>query len=216
MARIGGRSTWFAWLVGLVCFGVVGALVFLAVPLAPAIVDWSGSALRGDLDRPRASADPVPDADGGADAQPERPAAPGECRELYSEQLWALLSTASGVELSEGADPAPTTITALADELSPSVLLSCSWSTGSGVSVSSVLAEVATDASDAAARTLAGAGFACSPFGLGIRCEGPSGAASADVAEIHTIRDGLWLATIERGWRPPDYAATVEASVWAR
>lgn len=40
MARIAGRNTGIAVLAGLVCIGVVGGLVYLAVPLAPATLEW--------------------------------------------------------------------------------------------------------------------------------------------------------------------------------
>ena len=36
MARVGGRSTVFAWTVGVASAAVVGALVWLAAPLVPA------------------------------------------------------------------------------------------------------------------------------------------------------------------------------------
>ena len=42
MAKVGGRNAAFAWIVGLVCLGIVGVLAFLALPLIPATVAWVG------------------------------------------------------------------------------------------------------------------------------------------------------------------------------
>ena len=41
MARLGGRSTWFAWLTGLCCLAIVAGLIGLAAPLGPVVADWT-------------------------------------------------------------------------------------------------------------------------------------------------------------------------------
>ncbi len=208
MARIGGRSVWFSWFVGIVCVGVVAGLVFLAGPMVPAVVDWSGQALRGDLGQR-----PEPATTEGAEetvSDPTSPGLPATCADLYPESLWSLLSTATGVELEEGAQPVSSRVSGLADAVDARVTLSCTWRGGTDTAVSTTIAEVAADAPDAVGRVLAGAGFACSPFGLGVRCSGEVDGSS----ETHTVRDGVWVATIESGWEPPEYAATVEAGVW--
>lgn len=46
MARVGGRNLAASWIVGLLCAGVVGLLVWLAVPAGPVLVDMFGQSLR--------------------------------------------------------------------------------------------------------------------------------------------------------------------------
>ena len=56
MARIGGRSLWLAWPVGLLCAGIVGALVWVALPAVPGTVNWIGDTLRAATSAPVAAA----------------------------------------------------------------------------------------------------------------------------------------------------------------
>ena len=42
MAKIGGRNTAFAWLVGIVTLAVVVGLVWLAAPMIPTVFGWTG------------------------------------------------------------------------------------------------------------------------------------------------------------------------------
>lgn len=46
MARIGGRSTPVAWLVGALCVGVIAGLGYLAIPMLPAVGDYVTFMLR--------------------------------------------------------------------------------------------------------------------------------------------------------------------------
>lgn len=43
---MGGRNTALSWLAGLFCAGVVAALVWLAVPMGPIMVQFVGDTLR--------------------------------------------------------------------------------------------------------------------------------------------------------------------------
>jgi len=45
MARVGGRNLAISWIVGLLCVGVVGALVWFAVPAGPVLVDMISASL---------------------------------------------------------------------------------------------------------------------------------------------------------------------------
>lgn len=40
MSTIAGRNRVFSWFVGIVCAGVVGALLFLAAPLIPELISY--------------------------------------------------------------------------------------------------------------------------------------------------------------------------------
>lgn len=40
MARIGGRSTPLAWLVGVACAGVIACLMYLAAPMGPIMMRY--------------------------------------------------------------------------------------------------------------------------------------------------------------------------------
>ena len=46
MARVGGRNSWIAVPVGLGCAAIVGALVWLSLPMVPVTVAWAGDMLR--------------------------------------------------------------------------------------------------------------------------------------------------------------------------
>jgi len=45
-ARVGGRNRAISWIVGLLCVGVVAALLWFAVPAGPAVIEMVGSSLR--------------------------------------------------------------------------------------------------------------------------------------------------------------------------
>ena len=38
---------------------------------------------------------------------------------------------------------------------------------------------------------------------------------TGDVIEEHTVRDGLWLSSIETNWHPEDYGIRLDAYVWS-
>ncbi|MGF6822429.1 xanthosine utilization system XapX-like protein [Microbacterium sp. ZKA21] len=46
MARVGGRNLAMSWIVGILCAGVVGALLWLAIPAGPAVIEMVGDSLR--------------------------------------------------------------------------------------------------------------------------------------------------------------------------
>src|SRR3546814_15333014 len=80
MARVSGRSLWIAWPIGVICAGVIGALVWLAAPGVPGAIDFVGTTLRG------ATSAPVADGEDAA-ATPADPMT--DCRGLYPARLWA-------------------------------------------------------------------------------------------------------------------------------
>ncbi|WP_197462085.1 hypothetical protein [Microbacterium sp. CH1] len=46
MARVGGRNLGMSWFAGIVCAGIVGALVWLSLPMLPVLAQVAGDALR--------------------------------------------------------------------------------------------------------------------------------------------------------------------------
>lgn len=46
MARVGGRNLGMSWFAGIVCAGIVGALVWLSLPMLPILAQFAGDALR--------------------------------------------------------------------------------------------------------------------------------------------------------------------------
>ncbi|MBP3976239.1 hypothetical protein [Microbacterium sp. BLY] len=46
MARVGGRNLGVSWFAGIVCVGIVGALVWLSLPMLPVLAHFAGDALR--------------------------------------------------------------------------------------------------------------------------------------------------------------------------
>ena len=158
MARIGGRSLWLAWPVGVLCAGVVGALVWLALPAVPGTVNWIGDTLRAATSAPVAAA-PSPVETAALD-----PDADLDCRTLYPDRLWAELTWGSDVLLDQDRTPPATSITALVDALQPVVRVTCSWRSADGQIVTT-LSRVAADASTIADAALRGQGFDCETFG---------------------------------------------------
>lgn len=45
MARVGGRNLVFSWIVGLLCAGVVGALLWFALPAGPVLAEMIAASL---------------------------------------------------------------------------------------------------------------------------------------------------------------------------
>jgi len=203
MARIGGRSLWLAWPVGVLCAGVVGALVWVALPAVPGTVNWIGDTLRAATSAPVAAA-PSPVETAALD-----PEADLDCRTLYPDRLWAELVWGSDVLLDQDRTPPATWITALVDALQPVVRVTCSWRSADGQIVTT-LSRVAADASTIAEAALLGQGFDCETFGTGVACRRQHG----DIVEEQAVRDGLWLASIETSWLPEDYGTQLAARVW--
>lgn len=46
MARVGGRNPVLSWMAGVFCTAVVAALVWLAIPMGPVMVQFVGDTLR--------------------------------------------------------------------------------------------------------------------------------------------------------------------------
>ena len=203
MARIGGRSLWLAWPVGVLCAGVVGALVWVALPAVPGTVNWIGDTLRAATSAPVAAA-PSPVRTAALD-----PDADLDCRTLYPDRLWAELVWGSDVLLDQDRTPPATWITALVDALQPAVRVTCSWRSADGQIVTT-LSRVAADASTIAEAALRGQGFDCETFGTGVACRRQQG----DVVEEQAVRNGLWLASVETSWLPEDYGTQLAARVW--
>ena len=203
MARIGGRSLWLAWPVGVLCAGIVGALVWVALPAVPGTVNWIGDTLRAATSAPVAAA-PSPVRTAALD-----PDADLDCRTLYPDRLWAQLAWGNDVLLDQDRTPPATWITALVDALQPVVRVTCSWRSTDGQIVTT-LSQVAADASTIAEAALRGQGFDCETFGTGVACRRQQG----DIVEEQAVRDGLWLASIETSWLPEDYGTQLAARVW--
>jgi len=203
MARIGGRSTWLAVPAGLLCAGVVAALVWLALPMVPVSVFWVGETLR-TATAPRAA--PV------QEKTPAQLAAAGliDCRTLYPDGLWSELTWKGGVLLSQSTAPPATSVTSLTDALTPSIRVTCSWRLREGGRIVSTLAVVGPDAATIADAALRGQGFTCRETAGALACVRSRG----NIIEDQRFRDGLWLSSVETIWQPEDYGSRVAAQVW--
>ncbi|HYJ50770.1 MAG TPA: hypothetical protein VEX12_12730 [Microbacterium sp.] len=204
LARTGGRNSWIAWPAGLLCAAVVAVLAWLAQPMLPVSVAWMGDMLRATTSQPVAAP--------ATEAPASRAIASGEldCRALYPDDLWAEITWTPEVLLSQDAAPPPTVITALTDALAPSVRISCHWQAGDGRTIESTLSRVAGDAGAIAESSLRGQGFDCASDSDAVVCT----RTAADVLEEHTLRGGLWLSSVERGWHPEFYGTRLAAHVW--
>lgn len=203
MARIGGRNLWLAWPAGLVCLGVVGALVYLATPAVPGTIRFVGDTLRAATSAPQAApAQPVAQAalDGSAEV---------DCRDLYPSELWGELAWTPEVLLSQTRAAPATAVVTLVEALQPAVRVTCAWRGASG-SIVSTLAVVTPEASAVADAALRAEGYSCEAYGSGVSCRRSSGG----VVEEHVVRDGLWLASALTAWQPEDYGARLASFVW--
>lgn len=211
MARTGGRNTVFAWFVGIVSVTVVGALVWFAAPAFPAVAVWIGDQYRNATGT-AGSADPAEETPTAAPSPAAAPVAlPADCAALYPETLWALLSSTAGATLSES-DTIPDSATDLAEALEAGDVLTCRWSIPTGPAITTLVATVPEDAPDIAATFLGSRQFACTADGVSTVC-----ARDADGRIVtHDVRDGLWVMSVQRGWRPPQYSETVAARIWGR
>ncbi|MEQ6899354.1 hypothetical protein [Microbacterium sp. KR10-403] len=201
---IGGRNGWIAWPVGIVCVGVVGALVWLAVPGVPTAVQFAGDVLRSgtrQLEAASASPEPVVTIAAGDD-----------CRDLYPSDLWMELTWSPDHVLNQSQDAPATSAAAVRDALSPQVLMTCAWRTDDGQTLTTTLSRVDAAAAAIARDAFTGAGFACAPLGAGVRCT-----RTVDGVGEDDIVDGdLWLVTTEDGWRPEDYTDRLAQHLWPR
>lgn len=191
MARVGGRSAWIAWPIGVICAAVVAALVWLALPGVPAAVQFTGDMLRGATSAPLADGE-------GADATPQ-PAT--DCRSLYPDPLWAALAWTPDVLLSQNMKP-PATTTALTTALAPAVRFTCTWRVPDGRSISTTLATVPDGSGAVAEAALDADGFACTGDPTAVHCE----RTRDGVTEIHDIRGTAWLSSVLTNWLPDGYA----------
>ncbi|MBO9627097.1 MAG: hypothetical protein J7484_12075 [Microbacterium sp.] len=49
MARVGGRNLAMSWIAGILCTGVILGLMWLAIPIVPAMAEFVGDGLRNAL-----------------------------------------------------------------------------------------------------------------------------------------------------------------------
>lgn len=190
MSRIGGRNVVFAWVVGVICIAVVGALAVLTLPLVT-----TGMGLLGG----GSSTQAAEEADG-----------PDQCRDLYPEALWAALQYTPGAELTASTDAPATTAGAFVDALAPTVRFTCTWSAEIG-SIATTVGEVGTDAGSIAATALPGQGFSCSDDGERVLCTRADG----DLVETIESGGGHWVSTFQTAWHPEGYARRVGDAVFA-
>ena len=46
MARVGGRNLGISWVAGVICAGIIVALLWLSLPVVPVLAEFAGDALR--------------------------------------------------------------------------------------------------------------------------------------------------------------------------
>jgi hypothetical protein len=202
---IGGRSAWLAWPVGVVCVGVVGALVWLAAPGVPMAVQFAGDVLRSgteQLARPQAAPQPIESIGTARD---------DDCRTLYPDSLWMELTWNPDTVLSQSRDLPATSAESVRDALSPDVLMTCAWRADDGGSVTTTLSRVDAAAAAIARDAFTGAGFDCTNDALvGAQCTKTTG----DTIEDNIVVGRMWLSTIERSWHPDRYTDRLVHRLW--
>lgn len=202
MARIGGRSYGIAVPAGMLCAAVLGGLVWLALPMIPVTITWMGDTLRSAT-APKPAATPV--------RSPAQEAASGgsiDCRSLYADDLWNELLWRAGSLLNQSVEP-PATTAAFAEAAVTEVLVTCEWRFDSG-GIVTTLSKIDADAAAVADAALSADGYTCTAAADALVCTRTAG----PVHEEHTLRDGLWLASVETQWHPDDYGARLDRTVW--
>jgi hypothetical protein len=202
MARVGGRNSWIAVPAGLVCAAVLGVLVWLSLPMIPVALAWVGDTLRSAT-APKPVATPAMTL-----AQQAADGAAIDCRTLYSDDLWNELMWRPGSLLNQSAAAPATAATAFADAASPEVLVTCAWRFDSG-DIATTFARIDPEAATLAEVALSADGYACRTGGQ-LTCTRERG----PVLEEHTLRDGLWLVSVQTRWHPEDYGARLDRTVW--
>jgi len=203
MARIGGRNSWIAVPAGMLCAGVVGALVWLALPMVPVSIGWLGDTLRtATAPLPTQTAVPTPAQDAAAGAAVD-------CRSIYSDDLWNELMWHPGSLLGQSLAAPATDARAFADAVTADVAVTCVWRFDGG-GIVTTLSRVDADAQAVAEPSLSSDGFACRSSDGALDCARTRGS----VVEEHTLRDGLWLVSVETGWHPDDFGARLERQVF--
>jgi hypothetical protein len=203
MARTGGRNSWIAVPAALLCAAVVGALLWLSLPMVPVTVAWIGDTLRSAT-APRPQATPA--------QSPAQTAADGgavDCRTMYADDLWNELTWRPGSLLIQSKESPTTAATGFAAAAAPDVLVTCTWRFATG-GIVTTLSRVDADAGIIAEAALTAAGFACRAAADATVCTRTQGA----VREEHTLRGGLWLVSVESRWHPKDYGERLDRSVW--
>lgn len=201
MARVAGRNSVMAWVVGIGCAAVVGVLLVLAVPAIPAAVSLVGDTLRG--------ANTVPSFAQAGTALVGDTTAP-ECRALYTDALWSQLTQRAGGDPVQDTAPPATAATTLTAALAPSVRVTCTFAGVNAGRIVTTVSDVAADAVSVARATLEVSGFVCTEFAGGIRCLRTDGS----TVEEDVIRDGLWVTTAFEGWQPDRYAERMAQQLW--
>lgn len=191
MARIGGRSLWLAWPVGVLCLAAVVALGVLAAPGVPTAVTFVGDTLRA-----------ASTATTGPAAEPAEPAT--DCRHLYSQPLWSSLVWSPEALLSQRRTPPASTPDAVAAAGS-TVVVTCHWRGAGDAFLETTVSTVGPEGAAAVQATLAGQGFSCSTDDGTVHCE----RAGADALEVHDLRGDRWVSSTLHGWAPAGYAAIV-------
>jgi len=199
MARVGGRNTSLAWVVGLACAAVIGVLAWVAAPMLPGAAQFVGDQLNP----------PTSEAVAG-DGDAASPGGVHECRDLYADALWTSLVWTPDSVLTPSTDAPASSASGVLDALSPQVRFTCAWVSAEG-SISTTLADVPADAGAIATTALPALGFACESVKDRTRCAREQ----EGVRESIEAGDGVWLSTVQDGWHPAGYDTRVADRVWA-
>lgn len=206
VARLAGRNTGFAWVVGVWCAAVVGALVVLAAPMAPVVTDWTlrtlpiiGEQIAHEAGAGEAVASTVP----------------ADCDALASPELRAALRAGAPATFTAGAGEVLAGVPGLAELLAAEPAVDCRWTAADGTAQVWV-ATVGDDAAATAEELLLAVGFECSAHGDGVLCTREHAAAgdAAASTESHLVRGTVWAAIVTSGWEQGGITGAVERMLW--
>ncbi|WP_434970741.1 hypothetical protein [Microbacterium sp. bgisy207] len=204
MARVPGRDNRIAIPVMVLCLGVVGALVWFAIPGMPMVLAWAGGTAGNAATMLAATPTPRAVVADGLDV------AATDCRELYPDDLWNELTWTSDAILNQSTGASATAATDLVAALAPTAARTCAWTDSAGQSVVTTFATVADDAAGIAEAALRGQGFACTTTDGTLSCTADTAAGD----EHQAVHGALWVTTVAGSWYPEDYDDRIAVHLW--
>lgn len=204
MARVPGRDNRIAIPFLVLCLGVVGMLVWLAIPGLPMLVGWAGGTAGGAVAALSTTATPHAVVADTVDI------AAADCRELYPDDLWNELTWTADVVLTQSIAPPATALADLTAALAPSNARTCVWRNGDAGTVVTTFATVSADALGLAEAALRGQGFACETAEGALSCTADTAAGG----EHQMLKGTLWVTTVDSSWYPEEYDARLARHLW--
>ena len=144
---------------------------------------------------------------------------PTDCRQIYSEEMYASLE-ASGLPLNDGSvdNSVGTTDPDLVALIGQNSTFKCSWGSAGEYGLNTSITQIAAEAGSTVLDRLDALGFQCYEESQGTRCVQSDTVTDElgtyRLGESHFVRGGVWVATHWVNFAPEGYTQDVIASLW--